>query len=119
MKRCVTSFFRKLPAVVLSLGLLGCRPKRDTTSAFPRAETLYVGGPQWGEPSTFNPLSSSADWPLRNANLLYEGLLSYDPQTGKIMPMLAESFSIGSQTIDVVLNPGARFNDGTPVTGWD
>src|SRR5260221_10586992 len=111
MKRCVTSFFRKLPAVVLSLGLLGCRPKRDTTSAFPREETLYVGGLQWGEPSTFNPLSSSADWPLRNANLLYQSLLQYNPQTGKIQPMLAESYEVGADAIEVVLNPAARWND--------
>jgi peptide/nickel transport system substrate-binding protein len=112
---------RALPCIAVCASLLGCRSHHDPdqASAFARSETLYVGGPQWGEPSSFNPLSSSADWPLRNANLLYESLLSYDPQTGKILPMLAESYEIGADHIDVVLNPAAHWNDGKPLTGWD
>ena len=38
-----------------------CRVASDkddaaSASSFPRNQTLYVGGRQWGEPSTFNPL---------------------------------------------------------------
>jgi peptide/nickel transport system substrate-binding protein len=107
--------------VAAALALCACRSNddREQASTFARSETLYIGGPQWGEPSSFNPLSSSADWPLRNANLLYESLLSYDPQTGKILPMLAESYEIGATSVDVVLNPAAHWSDGQPLTGWD
>jgi peptide/nickel transport system substrate-binding protein len=104
-----------------AVALVACRSNRgeEPASTFARRETLYIGGPQWGEPSSFNPLYSSADWPLRNANLLYESLLLYDPQTGKILPMLAESYEVHADSIDVVLNPAARWTDGKPLTGWD
>jgi peptide/nickel transport system substrate-binding protein len=110
--RCTLGF-------IVAFALIGCRAEGEQASTFARSETLYIGGPQWGEPSTFNPLSSSADWPLRNCDLLYESLLQYDSQTGKIVPMLAESYQVGSESIEVVLNPAAHFNDGQPVTGWD
>src|SRR5215471_15548694 len=118
LKRFSTAMLRCVGSAAL-MALFACRSEPDQGSTFPRSETLYVGGPQWGEPATFNPLSSSADWPLRNANLLYESLLLYDPQTGKILPMLAESYEVHSDSIDVVLNPAVRWNDDQLVIGWD
>jgi len=105
--------------VLLSLLLVQCRAERDPSSAFPRAETLYVGGRQWGEPRSFNPLISSPDWPIDGINLLYETLFFYDWQTGKMEPLLAESYTLSENSLEVVLNPAARWNDGQPVTGWD
>jgi hypothetical protein len=32
------------------------KAKSGAPTSFPRNETLYLGGRQWGEPSTFNPL---------------------------------------------------------------
>jgi peptide/nickel transport system substrate-binding protein len=101
-------------------GSTACRPDRsDASAGFPRAETLYVGGRQWGEPSSFNPLISNPDWPVSGTNLLYEYLLFYNPQSGKMEPLLAESYEVRQGEIEVVLNPAARWNDGKPVTGWD
>jgi len=100
-------------------GSAGCHPDHGEASAgFPRAETLYVGGRQWGEPASFNPLISSPDWPV-GTNLLYEYLLFYDPQTGKMVPLLADSADVRDGEVEVVMNPAARWNDGKPVTGWD
>jgi peptide/nickel transport system substrate-binding protein len=99
----------------------GCKPDpaSDSSGSFPRAETLYVGGRQWGEPSSFNPLISSPDWPVNGTNLLYEYLLLYDPQSGKMQPLLAESFEVRQDEIEVVINAAARWSDGKPVTGAD
>src|SRR4051794_17207596 len=69
---------RALAIAISLLGLAGCRAshakEEDKNSSFPRAETFYLGGRQWGEPSTFNPLGTPG-WPISTMNLLYETLL--------------------------------------------
>jgi len=109
-----------LVAVALSGGLSACkRPSGDDGGGLPRAETLYVAGRQWGEPTTFNPLQSTVQWPVNTINLMYETLLLYNPLTGKMEPLLAESFAQHDDNVEVTLNPAARWSDGKPVTGWD
>ena len=114
---------RAIGLVALALALAHCRPREDSTSSFPRSETLYLGGLQWGEPASFNPLLSSPAWPVPagegSYNLLYEPLLVYDPSAGKMHPLLAESYAVTDEAIEIVLNPAARWSDGRPVTGWD
>jgi peptide/nickel transport system substrate-binding protein len=99
----------------------GCR--RDHQSdAFPRNETVYVGGRQWGPPSTFNPLEGQAAWPLvgyDGSNLLYETLLVFNPLDGSMQPLLAESYEIKDDRVDVVLQSKARWSDGKPFTAAD
>lgn len=110
-------------AVALATGIAasGCkRPSGDDSSGLPRSETFYVAGRQWGEPSTFNPLSSDPSWPVKNGlNLMYETLLLYNPQSGKMEPLLGEAYTQSDESIEVTLNPNARWSDGKPVTGWD
>jgi peptide/nickel transport system substrate-binding protein len=101
------------------LGVVACRRDKDTTSAFPRHETLYIGGPQWGEASSFNPLASSPDWPLKGMNLMYETLLVFDSQQGEMKPLLAESYRVTDEAVEVTLHEEARFSDGSPVTARD
>src|SRR5687768_18484588 len=92
--------FFALRALALSLSLLGvtaCKPTGETSSAFPRPETLYVGRRQWGEPSTFNPLEGQASWPLvgyDGSNLLYEPQPVFNPLEGKVGPLPAASYEI-------------------------
>ena len=130
--RCMLGLVLSASALGLALGLAGCKPHQDSASgdpsgsaasSFPRNETFYVGGLQWGEPSSFNPLLSSPAWPLPSGegtyNLLYETLLTYNPSAGEMRPLLAESHTVTEDAIEVVLNPAARWNDGKPVTGWD
>jgi peptide/nickel transport system substrate-binding protein len=110
--------------IALVLGLLvlaGCSRDREGTSAsgYPRAETFYVGGFQWGEPTSFNPLASSPAWPVMAMNLLYETLFVFDTLRGRAVPLLAASYEVTPDSIDVMLQPDARWSDGQPVTGWD
>lgn len=114
------SALRLLFVGALLFGATGChRHRDDSKSDFPRSQTIYVGGRQWGEPSSFNPLDSNPAWPVSGLNLLYETLLVYDFLTGEMEPLLAESFREGEDEIEVTLNPAARWSDGKPVTGWD
>ena len=109
-----------LLAITLSLSVGACkRPTNDEGGGLPRAETLYVAGRQWGEPTSFNPLTSNPAWPVSGLNLMYETLLLYNPLTGKMEPMIAESFAEHDSSIEVTINPDARWSDGKPITGWD
>jgi peptide/nickel transport system substrate-binding protein len=117
---------RLLARCALGLGLLvapvGCKRQTENSGGLPRNETLYLGGRQWGEPSTFNPLEGQAAWPLvgyDGSNLLYETLLVFNPQNGNLEPLLAESYEVFDDRIEVTLSAAARWSDGKPVTGWD
>jgi peptide/nickel transport system substrate-binding protein len=109
---------RALAFSIALFGLADCRPQKEDLGGFPRAETFYLGGRQWGEPSTFNPLGTPG-WPISTMNLLYETLLMYNSITGQMQPLLAESYAVRDDSIEVTLNPAARWNDGKPVTAWD
>src|SRR5580693_2363852 len=102
------SILRLLRALAMGGGaclLVQCRAQDSSTSTFPRSEKLYVGGLQWGEPVSFNPLLSSPAWPLPNGdqtfNLLYEPLFSYNSETGKMAPLLGESYTVNEDAITV------------------
>ncbi|HEY3253717.1 MAG TPA: hypothetical protein VGJ91_07200, partial [Polyangiaceae bacterium] len=110
---------RALALGCVLFGVVHCKPRTDDkTSGFPRAETFYLGGRQWGEPSTFNPLGTPG-WPISTMNLLYETLLMYDSISGQMQPLLAESYAVHDDSVEVTLNPRARWNDGQPVSAWD
>lgn len=88
----------------------------------PRDQTLYVGGFQWGRPSSFNPLASTPDWPVNSQNaqnLLYETLFAFDTLSGELKPLLGASYQVEGDAIRVQLQPEARFADGVPVLAAD
>lgn len=100
----------------------GCRTRASVDEALPRAQTLYVGGFQWGRPSSFNPLASTPDWPVNSQtaqNLLYETLFVFDTLSGESRPLLAASYHLDADELRVQLQPEARFADGSPVLATD
>src|SRR5688572_26403442 len=81
-----------------------------------------MGGFQWAEPSSFNPLDAAPSWPVNlhtAQNLFYEPLLLFDTLKGEMQPLLAESFVVRDDAIEVTLQPSARFMDGTSVSADD
>jgi len=111
---------RAATLALLTLGLSDCRPnKSDTSSGFPRNETVYVGGRQWGEPNSFNPLLGWQGWPVNAMNLIYETLFLYNPDSGVMEPLLGESYEVKDDSVEVTLQEKAHFSDGKPVTGYD
>jgi peptide/nickel transport system substrate-binding protein len=114
------SALRAATLALLALGLPQCHAKDSASSGgFPRNETVYVGGRQWGEPSSFNPLLGWQDWPVNAMNLIYETLFLYNPLTGKLEPSLGESVEVKDDSVEVVLQEHAHWSDGQPVTGED
>ncbi len=83
---------------------------------FPRNETLYTGGKQWGPPSNWNPFQTGS-YATGTLGLVYETLFIYDPLTDKFMPWLAESGSwTDANTYVLKLRQGLTWSDGQPLT---
>ncbi|HET9954279.1 MAG TPA: ABC transporter substrate-binding protein [Polyangiaceae bacterium] len=111
---------RALILALLIIGLTRChRREAPQASAFPRKETLYVGGLMWGEPTTFNPLTPIPSWPVNDGNLIYETVFVFDALSGKMVPSIGESCEITDEYVEVTLNAAARWNDGQPLTARD
>ena len=58
---------------------------KQSVTSFPRKQTMYVGGFQWGPPTSFNPVHATPAWPMTgNMNLVYECMFGYNIQSGKL-----------------------------------
>jgi peptide/nickel transport system substrate-binding protein len=87
--------------------------------SYPRKETLYTSGTQWGPPSTWNPLNLS-EYTTGTVGLVYETLFLYDPLTDKFEPWLAESGQWTSDKVyELKLREGVQWSDGKPLTSAD
>ena len=92
-------------------------PATDTT-VYPREQTLYTSGKQWGAPSTWNPLDPNMAMGV--LGLQYETLFLYDPIADKFTPWLAESGTwTDPTTYTIKTRSGVKWSDGTPFTAQD
>jgi peptide/nickel transport system substrate-binding protein len=111
----------KVPVVLaaLALSVVGVVPAQAQTEEYPRNETLYTSGTQWGPPSSWNPIQ---DWgyAMGTLGLVYEPLFNYDPLTNEYIPWLAESGEWTSDTeYTLKLRDGITWADGEPLTADD
>ena len=67
-------------------------------------------------PKTFNPCNTTDATSSSMAGLMYDGLLSTNPYTGNVEPLLAKSFSVKGNEYTLVLRNGLKWSDGTPIT---
>ncbi len=94
-------------------------PTAAQVEEYPRDETLYTSGTQWGPPGNWNPI---ADWgyAMGTLGLVYEPLFNYDPLTNEYIPWLAESGEWTSDTeYTIKLREGITWADGEPLTADD
>jgi len=117
----VRNFLIKTAAVASVVALVACQEEKEPVTAgdseYPRNETLYIGGFDWAPPTTFNPLDYDPNFPIDgNVRVMYETLVTYNQLTGKLEPMLAESFVQNEKSISVTLDSRAKWSDGKPVT---
>lgn len=86
-----------------------------------RNETLYIAGMQWGAPTTFNPLSANAPWPVDTYfTHIYETLYTFNMISGEIEPLLAADMPTEEEDgLTVTLQEGTAFQDGEPLTADD
>jgi peptide/nickel transport system substrate-binding protein len=96
-----------------------------TVGDLPRNETLYIGGFQWGPPTTFNPFGTTPSWP--NQGLpntphmhMYETLFGFNLQSGALDPLLGKELAWPDpKTAVVTLQSGAQWQDGQPLNADD
>jgi peptide/nickel transport system substrate-binding protein len=87
--------------------------------SYPRSETLFTSGTQWGPPSNWNPIMNWTYAP-GTVGLVYETLFLYDPLTDEFEPWLAESGDwTDDKTYEVTLREGLTWTDGEPITAED
>jgi peptide/nickel transport system substrate-binding protein len=103
--------------VALSMLLTAFLPAASSVElGYPRNETLYTSGTQWGPPSSWNPLNSGG-YAMGTMGLCYETLFIYDPLADKFTPFLAESDKWADDTTYVVtLRKGIKWTNGQPLT---
>lgn len=70
-------------------------------------------------PKTFNPCNTKDATSSSMAGLLYDGLVTTDSRTGKVIPLLAKSFELKNNDIVIHLRKGIKWTDGQPITADD
>jgi peptide/nickel transport system substrate-binding protein len=73
------------------------------------------------DPKTFNPWIASDSTSSSFAGILYEGLITFDPDTDEPLPHLAEKFLIqeGGKKITIKLRDDILWSDGKPISADD
>jgi peptide/nickel transport system substrate-binding protein len=106
--------------VALFVGVLGFRPVVTAApTSFPRSETLYTGGKQWGPPSNWNPFMTG-NYATGTIGLCYETLFLYDPMAIKFIPWLATSGTwTNATTYRLKVRQGLTWSDGQPLNAND
>lgn len=72
-------------------------------------------------PKTFNPWNSTDATSSMLGELMFDGLVTTDAYTGKVIPAMAESFEIDKTgcIYTVKLRKGLKWSDGKPITSED
>ena len=70
-------------------------------------------------PKTFNPCNSKDATSSSMAGMLYDGLVTTEPRTGEVIPLLAKDFEVDGNDYIVHLRHGVKWSDGKPITADD
>lgn len=85
---------------------------------YPRNETLYTGGAQWGPPSSWNPIVPGHA--TGTVGLAYETLFLFDSEKLQLTPWLAEKGEWTAKDVfTLTLRDGISWGDGKPFTADD
>lgn len=106
--------------LIISLSFIST-PLAQAPLVLPRSETLYINTSQPGPPSAFNPFNPLPSWPCGSGQqpFIYETLFAYNLLTGKLEPLLAESYKWSGYSVTINLHKIAKWHDGIPVTAKD
>lgn len=97
-----------------AVALVGVTTQAGAQGSVPRARTLVIA--QNFDPQTLWPNGTTATDNVNAGRAIVESLFWRSPQTGKIEPLLGESFSMDDPTtVRVTLRKGVKFTNGEPM----
>jgi len=67
-------------------------------------------------PKTFNPCNTKDATSSTMAGIMYDSLLTTNPVTGEVEPLLAKSYSVNGCEYTINLRKGLKWSDGTPIS---
>ena len=67
-------------------------------------------------PKTFNPCNTKDATSSSMTGLMYDGLLTTDAISGKVVPLLAKSFEVNGNEYTIHLRKGLKWSDNKPIT---
>lgn len=70
-------------------------------------------------PKTFNPFNAKDNISSAMSEIMYDGLVTTDPETGETIPKLAKSFTVNGCEYLINLRKGLKWSDGKPITADD
>ena len=90
-------------------------PPTDPTGPQPGGTATFAFSSDWG---TLDPAATGVTFARNIMQFIYDPLLRKHPETGQIVPGLAESFDVSEDGMVITLNlqQGVTFHDGTPLT---
>lgn len=92
---------------------------QEAISDYPREDTVFTSGQQWGPPSSWNPIPQSGE-ATGVRGLLYEPLFVFDPEELELEPWLAESGEwVEDDVYELTLHEGIEWTDGEALTADD
>ena len=85
---------------------------------YPRNETLYTSGTQWGPPNSWNPIVPGHA--MGTVGLAYETLFLFDAEKLQLTPWMAEKGEWTAKDVyTLTLRDGISWGDGKPLTADD
>ena len=104
---------------VAAIALLAAVPTVASAASYPRNETLYTGGTQWGNIAGFNTMVGGAH-ATGTIGLVNETLFRYDPLKDTYIPWLAEKGDWTSDNVyTLTIRKGVKWSDGSPFSAAD
>lgn len=92
---------------------------QEAISDYPREDTVFTSGQQWGPPSSWNPIPQSGE-ATGIRGLLYEPLFIFNPAELELEPWLAESGEwVEDDVYELTLREGLEWSDGEPLNAED
>ncbi len=67
-------------------------------------------------PKTFNPCNTKDATSSAMAGLMYDGLLTTDARSGKVIPQLAKNYTVNGNEYTIHLRKGLKWSDGKDIT---
>jgi peptide/nickel transport system substrate-binding protein len=105
--------FRLIPLILLAV-IVTFHFHAERVSAQIPLNELVIGSPSVIE--TMDPAQHMSSGSKKGENLVYNNLVAYERESSKIVPELAESWTITPDGKEIVfkLRKGVKFHDGTP-----